>query len=380
MSDDYYKLLEIERSANADEIKKAYRKQAMKWHPDRNPGDKNAEENFKKVSHAYEILSDAQKRATYDQYGAAAFEGAAGGRGGSAGFHDPMDIFRQFFGGAARGGSIFSDLFGGGEADTGPAQGEHLRFDLQISLEEAATGTEKRIKYRRHVTCPNCQGTGAEPGSKRRTCPDCQGKGQTIHSSGFFAIRQPCPKCRGEGEIIEKPCKQCHAEGRIIQENTVTVKVPPGADTGLRLRSNGNGSAGIKGGPNGHLYLEIHVTEHDLYEREGDDLHCIVPIKFTLAALGGSVEVPTLKGRAALKIPTGTANGTVFRLRDKGIPSLHTGTPGDLLVRVEIDVPKKMTDEQRRKLEEFARASNDDVHPVPESWSEKFKRFFGHSS
>ncbi|MDR1817380.1 MAG: molecular chaperone DnaJ [Puniceicoccales bacterium] len=380
MADDYYQLLGVERGADAETIKKAYRKQAMKYHPDRNQGDKAAEEMFKKVSHAYEVLSDPQKKATYDQFGAAAFEGAAGSARGGANFRDPMDIFRQFFGGmqGGGGGSFFHDIFGGdGGGEDGAQAGEDLRFDLTITLEEAATGVEKTIKYRRYATCSHCHGTGAEQGSSRKQCPDCKGSGQFVRSSGFFAIRQPCPKCGGTGTIIEKPCKNCHGEGRIIESDTTVVKIPKGVDTGVRLRSGGRGSAGVNGGPAGDLYIIVHVADHDLYERDGDDLHYTVPVKFTLAALGGEMEVPTLGGRAKLRIPAGTQSGTTFRLRDKGMPNLRGKGTGDLLVRIEIDVPKKLTADQRAKLEDFAKASGDTANNVSESWTERFKRFLG---
>lgn len=380
MADDYYKLLGVDRGASAEEIKKAYRKQAMKYHPDRNPGDRAAEEMFKKVSHAYEVLSDPQKRGTYDQFGSAAFEGGAGpragGPGGMGGFHDPMDIFSQFFGGGRSGGGIFDEFFGRGGGAAEDHRGDDLRFDLEITLEEAATGAEKQIKYRRHVACDNCKGSGAEPGSSRKKCPSCGGSGQRVQSNGFFSIRQPCGTCGGTGTIIEKPCKKCGGEGRVVEQHTVTVKIPPGVETGVKLRSSGNGSAGTQGGEYGDLYIVIHVKEHELFERHGDDLHCTMPIKFTLAALGGSVEVPTLDGRASLKIPAGTASGTTFRLREKGMPHLRSGRRGDQLIHIEIDVPKKMTAEQREKLEAFAHASGDDTHPVSESWAEKFRKFF----
>lgn len=381
MAEDYYQLLGVEKKASAEEIKKAYRKQAMKYHPDRNPGDKKAEEMFKKVSHAYEVLSDAQKRATYDQFGSAAFEGnaAGGGRGpgGFGGFHDPADIFRQFFGGGG-GGSPFADFFGGGgDDDAEDNRGDDLRFDLQITLEEAAKGAEKQIQYRRHCECDHCRGSGAEPGSKRKTCDSCNGRGQVVRSNGFFSIRQPCPKCGGQGTILENPCKKCRGQGRTVENTTTTVNIPAGVNNGTKLRSSGKGSAGARGGSAGDLYIVIHVAEHDLFEREGDDLRCTVPIKFTLAALGGSVEVPTLDGKVSLKIPAGAANGTVFRNREKGVPNLRTQRRGDLLVKIEIDVPKKLSDEQRKKLEEFAKVSGDDTHPVSESWAEKFRNFFG---
>jgi molecular chaperone DnaJ len=382
--DDYYKLLEIERTVSAEEIKKAYRKQAMKYHPDRNPGDKAAEEMFKKVSRAYEVLSDPQKRGIYDQHGAAAFEnggGGMGGMGGAGGFHDPMDLFQQFFhnmGGGRGGASIFESFFGDGGAGgaSGPQEGEDIGFELKITLEEAAQGAQKKIAYNRYATCDTCSGSGAEPGSVRKKCPACKGKGQIMRSNGIFAIRQPCPQCSGTGEIIEHPCKKCNGGGRVQENHTVNVDIPPGVDTGTRMRSGGNGHAGINGGHYGDLHIGIRVATHDLFERQEDDLHCTVPVKFTLAALGGTVEVPTLTGRAALKIPPGTQSGTVFRLREKGVRHLRGGGSGDLLIHIEIDVPKKLTDEQRLKLEEFARASGDSTNPVSESWAEKFRRFF----
>ncbi|MDR0534855.1 MAG: molecular chaperone DnaJ [Puniceicoccales bacterium] len=381
--DDYYQLLEIAKNASAEEIKKAYRKQAMKWHPDRNQGNKEAEEKFKKVSHAYEVLSDPQKRAVYDQHGPAAFEGPNAGPGASAagGFRDPMDIFQQFFSGMqGGGGSIFESFFGGrggdGGASTGPQEGEDIGVELRISLEEAAAGVERKIPYQRYANCPECHGTGAEKNTSRKKCTTCKGKGQVVRSSGFFSIRQPCPQCGGAGEIIENPCKRCKGNGRVPEEHTVSVKIPPGVDTGSRLRSVGNGHAGANGGPNGDLYVSIRVLEHDLFDRQDDDLFCTVPIKFSIAALGGTVEVATLNGRAALKIPPGTQSGTTFRLREKGVPHIRGGGSGDLLVRIEIDVPKKLTEEQRAKLEDFARASGDSTNPVSESWAEKFRRFF----
>lgn len=381
--EDYYQLLEVAKTATAEEIKKAYRKQAMKYHPDRNPGDKKAEDMFKNISRAYEVLSDAQKRATYDQYGAAAFENNGGGaRAGAGGFHDPMDIFQQFFSGMSggAGGSVFESFFGGrggaGGGASGPQGGEDIGFELHLSLEEAAQGVEKKISYKRYASCGSCKGSGSEPGSSRKKCAACKGKGQIMRSNGFFSIRQPCPQCGGAGEVIEKPCKKCNGDGRLPEDHSVSVHIPHGVDTGSRLRSGGNGHAGANGGPNGDLYVVIRVAEHELFERQDDDLHCVVPIKFTVASLGGTVEVPTLTGRAALRIPVGTQSGTVFRLREKGVPHLRGNGSGDLLVRIEIDVPKKLTDEQRGKLEEFARVCDDATNPVSESWAEKFRRFF----
>lgn len=375
MADDFYKLLGVEKTASAEEIKKAYRKQAMKYHPDRNQGNKEAEEMFKKVSNAYEVLSDPQKRATYDQYGAAAFEnGGMGGMGGG-GFRDAGDIFREFFGGG--GGGIFESFFGGGaRAAEEDRRGNDLRFDLEITLEEAASGVEKTIKYRRHAQCSTCRGTGAEPGSKRKTCSTCHGRGQVIRRSGFFQMQQPCPTCHGSGTVVEKPCKSCSGSGVVMESRTLTKRIPAGVDTGTRLRSSGDGEAGEFGGEYGDLYLVIHVKEHDLFEREGDNLFCTIPIKFTLAALGGMLEVPTLTGRAELKIPAGTQNGTTFRLRGMGMPSLRGGGKGDQFVRIEIDVPKSLSSEQKERLAAFADSCGDKEKPVSESWMEKFKNFF----
>lgn len=378
MADDFYKLLGVEKSATADEIKKAYRKQAMKYHPDRNPGNKEAEEMFKKVSNAYEVLSDPQKRATYDQYGAAAFEnGGMGGMGGmgGAGFRDANDVFREFFGGG--GGGIFESFFGGGRAaEEEDRRGNDLRFDLEITLEEAATGVEKTIRYKRHAQCSSCRGTGAEPGSSRKTCPTCKGRGQVTSSNGFFQMRRPCPTCRGSGSVVEKPCKNCGGSGVTLESRTLTKRIPAGVDTGTRLRSAGDGEAGDFGGEYGDLYLVIHVKEHDLFEREGDNLFCTVPIKFTLAALGGMLKVPTLNGHAELKIPAGTQSGTTFRLRGMGMPALRGSGKGDQYVRIEIDVPKNLSFEQKEKLSAFADSCGDKEKPVSESWMERFKKFF----
>lgn len=377
MADDYYQLLGVEKSASAEEIKKAYRKQAMKYHPDRNPGNKEAEEKFKKVSNAYEVLSDPQKRATYDQYGAAAFEnGGMGGMGGMGGFRDASDVFREFFGGMGGGGGIFESFFGGGHTEEEDNRGNDLRFDIEISLEEAASGTEKTIKYKRHTQCSACHGSGAEPGTTRKTCPTCKGRGQVIRRSGFFQMQQPCPNCRGTGKIIEKPCKKCSGSGLEIETRTISKRIPAGVATGTRLRSSGDGEAGTNGGAYGDLYIIIHVREHELFERNGDDLFCTIPIKFTLAALGGTLAVPTLTGKAELKIPAGTQSGTTFRLRGIGMPNLRGNGKGDQYIRLEIDVPKSLNSDQKEKLQAFAESCDDKEKPISESWFEKFKNFF----
>jgi molecular chaperone DnaJ len=374
--EDYYELLGVGRDASEEEIKKAYRKKAIQHHPDKNPGNKQAEEMFKKVSEAYEVLKDADKRAAYDRYGHAAFAQGAGPRGGgpSGGFHDPFDIFREVFGGG--GGGIFEEFFGGGGGGDGARDGADLRYDIEITLEEAARGVEKEISFRKLAACDRCGGTGAEPGSKRVTCATCRGAGQVTTSRGFFTVRQVCPACHGTGTRVEQPCRECRGEGRINRTTKLNVRIPPGVDTGSKLRSAGNGEAGVQGGHPGDLYLVIHVQDHEIFERQGDDLFCEIPIKFTLAALGGTIDVPTLSGKASLKIPAGTQSGTTFRLRDRGMPGLRSGRHGDQLVRVQVEVPTRLTAEQRKKLEEFAIACGDADEPVARSFFEKAKKFF----
>ena len=382
--DDYYELLGVQKGASAEELKKAYRKKAVQYHPDKNPGNKEAEEMFKKVSHAYEVLNDPEKRAAYDRYGPAAFEGGGGagprgpGGAGGGGFHDPFDIFREVFGqqGGGGGGGIFEEMFGGGGGRDGSRDGADLRYDLEITLEEAARGVEKEISFRKNVTCERCDGSGAEPGSKKVTCPTCRGAGQIRRSGGIITFTQTCPTCGGAGTKIEKPCSGCRGEGRTPKTTKLNVRIPPGVDTGSRLRSSGNGEAGLAGGQPGDLYIVLSVKEHELFERQGEDLFCEIPIKFTLAALGGTIEVPTLSGKASLKIPTATQSGTTFRLRGKGMPSLRGGAAGDQLVRVHVEVPTSLTGEQKKILEEFARVSGDAAEPTSKSFFEKAKKFF----
>ena len=381
--EDYYELLGVQKGATEEELKKAYRKKAVQFHPDKNPGNKEAEETFKKVSHAYEVLKDTDKRAAYDRYGHAAFEGpgAGAGRGpGGGGFHDPFDIFREVFGQqggqGGGGGGIFGEMFGGGGSRGGGQDGSDLRYDLEITLEDAARGAEREISFRKHVACERCTGSGAEPGSKKVTCPTCRGAGQVRRSGGIITFTQTCPTCGGAGQKIEKPCTACKGEGRVIKTTKLNVKIPPGVDNGSRLRSSGNGEAGIGGGQTGDLYIVISVKEHELFERQADDLFCEIPIKFTLASLGGNIEVPTLFGKASLKIPVGTQSGTTFRLRDKGMPSLRGGRQGDQLVRVHVEVPQTLSPEQRKILEDFARISGDANEPTSKTFFEKAKKFF----
>lgn len=381
MADDYYELLGVSRDASTDELKKAYRKLAVRYHPDKNPGDAEAEAKFKEISEAYDILKDEDKRAAYDRHGHAAFKqggmGRAGGAGGGFGGHDPFDIFREAFGGGGGGGGIFEEFFGGGGRSAGGSeQGADLRYDLEISLEEAAKGTEKEIRYRRPVSCSKCSGSGAEPGSKKVTCGTCGGAGQVTSNRGFISFRQACPSCQGAGQTIEKPCSACRGEGRVMDSSTVKLRIPAGVATGSKLRSTGKGEAGHLGGQPGDLYIILHVKEHELFERHDNDLFCEVPIKFTLAALGGSIKVPTLFEKGNLKIPAGTQTGTTFRLKDQGIPSLRGGRKGDLLIRVQVEVPSKLKASQKKILEEYAEACGDPANPVCESFVEKAKKFF----
>jgi molecular chaperone DnaJ len=377
---DYYEVLGVSRNASLDEIKKAYRKLAIKYHPDKNPGNKEAEEKFKELGEAYEVLSDADKRAAYDRFGHSAFQQGGGRPGGAAGpeFHDPFDIFREVFGG---GGSVFGDIFGeafggsvGGRAPSG--RGSDLRYDLEISLEEAVHGVEKEITIRKLETCDSCHGSGAAPGSKIVTCPTCRGTGKVQVSRGFFSMVQTCPRCQGQGVIIDRPCSACGGEGRVEKNTKVKIRVPAGVDSGSRLRSTGLGEAGIRGAPHGDLYIVIHVREHPIFSRQGNDLHCDVPVSFVKAALGGELVVPTLEGRASIKIPAGTPSGKIFRLRGKGVPDIRGGDRGDLNVRIHIEVPKKLTPLQRKKLEEFAAVCDEDTHPDSKSFFERAKEFF----
>jgi molecular chaperone DnaJ len=377
--EDYYDLLGVAKGATEEELKKAYRKKAVQYHPDKNPGNKESEEMFKKVSEAYEVLKDPDKRAAYDRFGHAAFQGMGGGaRGpsGAGGFHDPFDIFREVFGQGGGGGGIFDEMFGGGGGRDGGRDGSDLRYDLELTLEEAARGAEKEISFRKLVSCEHCHGSGAEPGSKRVTCPTCRGAGQVRRSGGIIVFTQTCPTCGGAGVKIERPCLVCRGDGRVAKTTKLNVKIPPGVDTGSRLRSAGNGEAAAAGGTPGDLYIVLSVKEHELFERHGDDLFCEIPIKFTLATLGGSIEVPTLSGKASLKIPAGTQSGTTFRLRDRGMPSLRGGRHGDQLVRVHVEVPASLSAEQRRILEEFARVSGDAHEPTSRKFFEKAKKFF----
>ena len=380
---DYYEILEVERTATEGEIKKAYRKLAIKYHPDKNPGDKEAESKFKEVAQAYEVLGNAEKRQMYDQYGEAAFQNGGMG-GGGQGFGNPFDIFRDVFsgmGGGRGGDSIFDSFFGGGfsrQDPNAPVDGNDLRYNLQIEFEEAVFGCDKKIRFTRKAQCDECHGTGCEKGTNRKKCPTCGGRGQVGVSQGFFTVMNECPKCHGEGVIAEKPCKKCHGQGQQKVERIVSVHIPPGVDTGTRMRVAGEGEPGLRGGSNGDLFVVTHVKDHSVFQRDGLSIYCDLPIDFTTAALGGKVDVPTVTGKAELEIPAGAQSGDVFTLRGKGMPSLRGGGRGDQFVKVFVEVPKKLNSEQKEALQKFADLMKDSkgTRPVQESFFEKAKKFF----
>ena len=382
MAKDYYDTLGVSKGASETEIKKAYRKLAIKHHPDKNQGDKKAEDKFKELSQAYEVLSDQSKRQQYDQFGHAAFTGAGrgAGGGGGGGFHDPFDIFSQVFsgGGGGGGGSIFEELFGGGgnsRRRSGPMEGADLRYDLEIDFEDAVYGADKKIKIPRMDTCKSCHGSGCSDGSGRETCSHCQGSGQVAMSQGFFSVRQACPICKGEGEMIKNPCRKCHGEGRVRAEKTLKIHIPPGVDTGSRLRVAGEGEGGLRGGSPGDLYVVMHVRPHEVFQRDGLDVLCEIPIEFPTAALGGVVEVPTISGKTKMKIPPGTQNRTVLRLKGKGIPSLRGGRRGDQHLRVFVEVPKNLNKEQKELLKKYSEVQNKSSHPIMDAFFKKAKNF-----
>jgi len=353
---DYYEVLGVDRQATEQQIKSAYRKLALKHHPDRNPGDAAAEEQFKEAAEAYAILADAEKRGLYDRFGHAGVSGAGAG----AGF-DPT-IFADFsdiFGGLGDAFG-FGDIFGGRRRRGGPQRGSDLRYDLEITFDESATGTDTTIQIPREETCETCTGSGASPGTSPETCSQCRGSGQLRYQQGFLTVARPCPNCRGTGKTIAKPCQSCRGAGRISRERKITVKIPAGIATGQRLRLYSEGEHGSAGGPPGDLYVVVHVQEHSFFHREGDDLYCEMPISFPTIALGGSVKVPTLNGQEDLSIPAGTQTGARFKIRGKGMPSVSGRGRGDLHVIARVTVPKKLTKEQKHLLEELAKTLKDE--------------------
>ncbi len=374
---DYYEVLGVSKDSDDNTIKKAYRKLAMKFHPDKNIGDAAAEEKFKELGEAYEVLSDEEKRAAYDRFGHRAFEGGGGG-GGGGGFHDASDIFSQFFGGGGGGG--FEDFFGGGRRQQrdpyGRSKGSDLRYDLEITLEEAAKGVTKKLKLERNVGCKTCDSKGSKDG-RPTSCSTCGGSGAVTRQAGIFVQQVTCPDCRGAGIKISNPCKDCEGEGAVEKMTDISIKIPAGVDDGTRLRSSNNGDAGTRGGPTGDLYVFLHVADHEVFEREDSNLFCELPVNFTTAALGGEVEVPTLEGKASIKVPAGTQGGTIFRLRGKGMPHVGSARKGDLHVEINVEVPTKLNSDQLEKLKEFAESIGQENSPMQESFFEKAKKFFG---
>lgn len=370
---DYYEVLGVQKNATDADIKKAFKRLAMKYHPDRNPDDKGAEEKFKEAKEAYDILSNAQKRAAYDQFGHAGVDTSAAGGPGAGGFGGGGfgDIF----------GDVFGDIFGAGGARRGAyaQRGADLRYNLELNLEEAVAGTTVKIRVPTMVSCEECGGSGAKKGSSPSTCPTCHGQGQVRMQQGFFSLQQTCPRCHGKGKIITDPCGSCHGHGRVEKQKTLSVKVPAGVDNGDRIRLAGEGEAGENGGPTGDLYVQIYVRDHPIFQREGNDLYCEVPINFTTATLGGELEVPTLVGRVKLKVPHETQTGKLFRLRGKGVKSVRSGQVGDLLCRVVVETPVKLNTQQKELLREFERVMEEDSKnhsPKHKSWLDGVKKFF----
>ncbi|EKT55425.1 molecular chaperone DnaJ [Providencia burhodogranariea] len=371
---DFYEVLGLEKNASDKDIKKAYKRLAMKYHPDRNQEKKDeAEVKFKEIKEAYEILSDDQKRAAYDQYGHAAFEqGGMGGGGGGfgGGGADFSDIF----------GDVFGDIFGGGRRQQRPSRGSDLQYNMELTLEEAVRGVTKEIRIPTLESCDVCHGSGAKPGTSADTCSTCHGMGQVHMRQGFFSVQQPCPTCHGRGKVIKDPCNKCHGHGRIERYKTLSVKIPAGVDTGDRVRLSGEGEAGENGAPAGDLFVQVHVLPHNIFERDGSNLHCEVPINFTIAALGGEIEVPTLDGRVKLKIPAETQTGKIFRMKGKGVKSVRGGLQGDLMCHTVVETPVKLNEKQKELLKEFGDSlggtSGEKNSPRSKSFLDGVKKFF----
>jgi molecular chaperone DnaJ len=368
---DYYEVLGVGRTASEQEIKSAYRKLAMQYHPDRNPENAEAEEKFKEATEAYGVLADSSKRAQYDRFGHAGVNGGAGGFSGfdPAVFQDFSDIFGDLFG--------FGDIFGGGQRRTRVRRGADLREDLHPDFEQAVFGYQTSVNIRRHETCDVCRGSGAAPGRGPTTCSTCHGRGQVRYQQGFFAISRPCPTCQGTGTVITDPCAKCKGEGRVLRDKTVEVKVPAGVEDGTRIRYSEQGEAGVNGGPPGDLYVVLHVKDHAFFERQGKDLYCTVPVSFSQAALGAQIKVPTLEGEHALKVPEGTQTGQTFRLKGKGVPSLNGHGRGDLYVEVKIQTPKKLTKKQRELLQQLNEITEIENRPEHRPLLDKVKDLFG---
>ncbi len=365
---DYYELLGVNRNAGEEEIKKAYRKLALKYHPDRNPDDKQAEENFKEVSEAYSVLADPEKRAQYNQFGHAAF-----GNGGpfQGGFDFSASGFEDIF------GDIFGEFFGGTTRRRGRSRGEDLRYNLEITFEEAAFGVEKKIKIPRHGACDACHGNGCKPGTSAQTCPTCKGRGQVSFQQGFFTVSRACSQCGGQGTFIASPCAACGGAGRVRKLNTLSVKIPGGVDTGSRLKLRNEGESGAGGGQAGDLYVVIQVQPHPLFVRDGLDVVCDVPLSFVQAALGTEIDVPTLEGKVKMKIPPGTQSGKAFRLKGKGVRDVHGYHQGDQIVRVSLETPTKLTAKQKELLKEFAALGGEEIHPLSQGFLDKVRELFG---
>src|SRR5215510_1932601 len=376
MSQDYYELLGVNRSASADDIKKAFRKLAMQHHPDRNRDDKDAEKKFKEINHAYDILKDPDKRAAYDRYGAAAFEGGHGPNGPGAGFNAQGFDFGSVF------GDIFDEMFNGGRGGGRPGgradmRGQDLRFNLEITLEQAYGGTEATVRVPSSVACEACHGAGAEPGSKPQQCPTCHGRGRIRAQQGFFTVERTCHTCHGAGQVIDKPCRACAGQGRTRRDKTLKVAIPAGVEDGTRIRLTGEGEAGTRGGPAGDLYVFLSVRRHQLFEREGADVHCRVPISMVQATLGGNIEVPTLDGKMArINIPSGAQNGHQFRLRAKGMPIVRSTQRGDMYIEINVETPTNLTAKQKELLKEFEKAGSK-TSPEAEGFFTKVKEMFG---